>query len=732
MRRQPHKNRPPDRNHPASLPAEPNTRKRDSRAAAAVCVFLLLAVMLVFGQTFWHGFVNVDDQAYVFWNDEVKGGVTPHGVEWAFTTKHAANWHPLTWLSHELDCQLYGPHADLDLDAGRAAKKATGCGFYAPYAGGHHLTSVLLHAANAILLFLVLWRMTGALWSSAFVAAVFALHPLRAESVAWVAERKDVLSGLFFMLTLAAYVGYARRPASLGRYLAVVVLFALGLMAKPMLVTLPFVLLLLDYWPLGRMPPADCIDGPRPAERSHSERGNEGFPQQSWLRLIVEKLPLLALSAGSCAVTLWAQRDAIVSSDRVDFPSRIANAVVSCGDYLSQLFYPVNLAMMYPHPLDGLPAWRVALALLALTAISIAVLIGWRRRPYLIVGWLWYLGMLLPVIGLVQVGFQAMADRYTYLPQIGLCVALTWLAARLVASWPRHRLLCGSIAAFILLDLMVCAWQQTWYWRDNQTLWTHALACTSKNAAAHHGLGCALSELDHDDEAVAEFEEALRIRPDLAEARFNLGAALERRKNIDAALEQYRQAVRYEPTLAEAHYNLGVILANRGQNDEAIVEFQNTLKYKPDQANAHYNLATCLDGQGKCAEAMLSWREALRLQPNNVDTVDQVAWRLATSPDASLRNGEKALELAERAIRLSNGNDPKRLGTLAAAYAEVGRFSEAVETADRAIDLAVRLENAETVDAIRAQIKETADALRAQIKLYRANRPYHEQPGEPR
>jgi tetratricopeptide (TPR) repeat protein len=450
------------------------------------------------------------------------------------------------------------------------------------------------------------------------------------------------------------------------------------------------------------------------------------------LRLIVEKLPLLALSAGSCAVTLWAQRDAIVSSDRVDFPSRIANAVVSCGGYLSQLFYPVNLAMMYPHPLDGLPAWRVALALLALTAISIAVLIGWRRRPHLIVGWLWYLGMLLPVIGLVQVGFQAMADRYTYLPQIGLCVALTWLAARLVASWPRHRLLCGGIAAFILLDLMVCASQQTWYWRDNQTLWTHALACTSKNAAAHHGLGCALSELDRDDEAIAEFEEALRIRPDLAEVRFNLGAALECRKNIDAALEQYRQAVRYEPTLAEAHYNLGVILANRGQNDEAIVEFQNTLKYKPDQANAHYNLATCLDGQGKCAEAMLSWREALRLQPNNVDTVDQVAWRLATSPDASIRNGEKALELAERAVQLSNGNDPKRLGTLAAAYAEVGRFSEAVETAERAIDLAVRLENAETADAIRAQIKETADALRAQIKLYRANRPYHEQPGEPR
>jgi protein O-mannosyl-transferase len=738
MRRGPQKNRPPDHDHPAPLPAEPNTRTRDSRAATAVCLFLLLAVMLVFGQTVWHGFVNVDDQDYVFQNSEVKDGLTLHGIRWAFTTGEAANWHPLTWLSHMLDCQIYGPHASLDLDGAHAAQNhKQDCESFARYAWGHHLTSVLLHAANAILLFLVFWRMTGALWPSAFVAAVFALHPLRAESVAWVAERKDVLSGLFFMLTLAAYVGYVRRSFSLVRYLAVVVLFALGLMAKPMLVTLPFVLLLLDYWPLGRMSRSGGTDigfwfprsaweptyrdTPCPAERSHAERGNEGGPQQSWLRLIVEKLPLLVLSAASCAVTLWAQRNAIVSSERIDFPSRIANAVASCGDYLVQLFYPVNLAPMYPHLGSALPVWHLAAASLALVAICAAVLIGWRRYPYLPVGWLWYLGMLVPVIGLVQVGSQAMADRYTYLPQIGLCVALTWLAAGLVASWPRHRLLCGGVAALVLLDLMFCAWQQTWYWHDNRTLWTHTLNCTTRNEVAHYGLACALSELGQEDDAIAEFENALTIRPNFAEARFNLGLTLERRKKIDAALEQYREAVKSRPDLAEAHYNLGAIFADRGQTDEAVAEFRKTLDTKPDDANACYNLAVCLCNQGKTAEAMPYWRKTLRLQPNNVDTVDQVAWRLATCPDASIRNGKEALDLAQRAVRLSGGDDPTPLGTLAAAYAEVGQYSEAVETAQRAIELAARRGDAAT-----------AGDFRAQIKFYRANSPYHEPPGQPR
>jgi tetratricopeptide (TPR) repeat protein len=439
--------------------------------------------------------------------------------------------------------------------------------------------------------------------------------------------------------------------------------------------------------------------------------------------LIVEKLPLLALSAGSCAVTVWAQRNAIVGNEQIDFPSRLANATVSLAGYLAQWLHPANLAALYPLPRSGVAPGRVIVAMLAVAAISVAVWIARRRYPFLIVGWLWYLGMLVPVIGLVQVGSQAMADRYTYLPQIGLAVALVWLAAQFVASSPRWRLPSAAVACLILLDLIVVAWLQTAYWRDSKTLWAHALDCTTDNWMAHEGFGSSFAELRQYDEAIAEFQEALRIHPGFAQARVSLGLALERRGERgdgDAALEQYRQAVRCDPTLADAHYNLGVLLVNRGKIDEAIAEFLSALRYKPDHADAHYNLATSLDRQGKHVEAMASWREALRLEPNNIDTVDEVAWRLATSPDASIRNGRQALDLAREAVRLSHGDVPRPLGTLAAAYAEIGQFSEAVETAQRAIDLAVRLGDGAT-----------AEELRAQITVYRANRPYHESPGQP-
>ena len=351
---------------------------------------------MVFGQTVRHEFINCDDDQYVYENPQVARGFTAQGIVWAFTHFHSANWHPLTWLSHMLDCQLYGLN----------------------HPGGHHLTNVLLHAASAILLFLVLRQMTGDLWPSAFVAALFAIHPLHVESVAWVAERKDVLSGLFFMLTLAAYVGYARRPFSLLRYLLVTVLFALGLMAKPMLVTLPFVLLLLDYWPLGRIGAA-VPQSPQQAR----------LPRQSSLalrRVLLEKLPWLVLTAASCVVTRFAQQTALVSTERLPLPSRIANALVSYVAYLGQFFYPVGLAVLYPYPQSTLPIWKIVGALLLLVGISLAVLACRRKCPYLLVGWLWYLGMLVPVIGLVQVGDQSMADRYTYLTQIGLYIALAW------------------------------------------------------------------------------------------------------------------------------------------------------------------------------------------------------------------------------------------------------------------------------------------------------------------
>ena len=525
--------------------------KHNTYNVAAVCGFLLLAVALVFGQTVGHEFVNYDDDEYVVENPQVTRGLTASGIVWAFTTVHNSNWHPLTSLSHMLDCQLYGLRA-----------------------GGHHLTSILFHAAVAILLFLVLLRITGDLWPSAFVAAVFAIHPLRAESVAWVAERKDVLSGLFFMLTLWAYAGYARRPFSLGRYLTVVLLFALGLMAKPMLVTLPFVLLLLDYWPLGRL----------------------GLPAAGISRrVVVEKLPLLALTAASCVATFIAQDKAVVAIDVIPLPSRIANALVSYVAYIGELFYPIGLAVLYPYPESGLPIWKVAASTVALAGISTAALVWRRRFPYLFVGWFWYVGMLVPVIGLVQVGLQSMADRYTYLPQIGLCIAVTWGVAQLAASW-RHRFrVYGAVSALAVLVLMGLAWRQTSYWRDSETLWTHTLACTARNFLSHNNLGLVLAERGKVDEAIAHFQKAVELKPGYADAHQNLGVALAGRGQFDAAIPHYRKALELKPDYPDiTHNNLGIALARRGQFDAAIAHFQKALELKPDYADARNNLDLAL------------------------------------------------------------------------------------------------------------------------------------------
>jgi protein O-mannosyl-transferase len=630
-------------------------------------MFLLLAVAMVFGQTLGHEFLNNDDEEYVYWNNEVKNGLTLHGVQWAFTANHSANWHPLTWLSHMLDCQLFGPHADLNANG---SPPTLPCGRYSPYAWGHHLTNVLLHAAATVLLFLVLWRMTGSLWPSAFVAAVFAIHPLRVESVAWVAERKDVLSGLFFMLTLAAYVHYSRRPFSIARYLAVFASFALGLMAKPMLVTLPFVLLLLDYWPLGRM--SLFGDSSRSPETT--------VPSSPW-HLFAEKLPLLALSAASCAATLWAQGKAIALNEHIVFPSRLANAVVAAVDYIVQLFCPMNLAPMYPHPLDSLPVWRIVAASATLAAISAAAWIARRRYPYIIVGWLWYLGMLLPVIGLVQVGLQARADRYTYLPQIGLVVALAWSAAAIVARWPRCLRLCQVGGVAVVLILMACAWQQTTYWHDSKTLWTHTLACTSNNALAHQGFGITLAEAGQRDDAVAEFETALTIQPNLTAARLNLAKCLEHQGKVDRTITEYRRVVQELPDLPSVRNSLATLLARRGETIEAVSQ----------------------------------WREVVRLQPNNLRVLNELAWALATSSDASLRNGLDAVAFAKRAAQIAGGRNASVLATLAAAYAENQQFREAIEVTQQGIAIANQAGNTAM-----------ADALRARLKLYQSGIPYRE------
>ena len=602
--------------------------RKDRWLVFGICVFLGAITWLVFGQTLRHDFVNVDDTDYVIKNVEVARGLTIEGAVWAFTHFHASNWHPLTWISHMLDCQIFG---------------------LSP--GGHHLTNVLLHMATAICLFLVLRQMTAAFWRSAFVAAVFAIHPLRVESVAWVAERKDVLSGLFFVLTIGAYVRYARRPSRVG-YAALTVLFALGLMCKPMLVTLPVVLLLLDYWPLNRL----------------GQSGNRNF--FTVLRhLVLEKLPLVALAAASCVVTLFAQKGVIQPFASISFPVRAANAFISYVAYLRQLFWPSNLAALYPFP-SGSIAVPGILSLILLAGISLGVFVLRRRYPYLVTGWLWYLIMLGPVIGILQVGIQARADRYTYLPQIGLYVLLTWAVADLCARWRYTRLVPGILALILLPALAFTARLQASYWQDSQSLWTHAIACTSDNAAAQTNLGQAYYEKGTMDKAIAHYERALQI----------------------------------DPNQVLAHSALGLALLDAGRPDESVTHLRKALEINPNFADAHYNLGNTFLQMGRANEAIAQYYQTLAINPHDIEALNNTAWILATWPEATIRDGTRAVELAERADSFTHGESPVISATLAASYAEAGRSADAVKSAERALRLATALGNAARADSIRAQI----------------------------
>ena len=553
---------------------------------------LVAAVWLVFGQTRQYGFVNYDDDVYVYRNPVVARGLTRDGVAWAFAGGHADNWHPLTWLSHMLDAQLFG---------------------LAP--AGHHVTSVLLHALAAALLFLVLHAMTGTFWRSAFVAAAFAVHPLRAESVAWVSERKDVLSAVFCMLVLAAYLRYTRRPASLARYLVVAVLLALGLLAKPMLVTLPVVLLLLDYWPLGR------------------------FASVPVRRLLLEKAPLLALAAVSSLMTVRAQHLAIQPLEQFSLPHRLANAAVACVTYLGALLAPRGLAAFYPHESHAPAVVALALVLLALLTV-IAVLLR-RERPYVFVGWLWYLVMLAPVSGILQVGAQARADRFTYLPQIGLLVVLAWGVAELCGASRPRRVAASAVAAAWLVLIGVRAHAQAGTWRDSETLWRQALAVTERNGIAHGNLGAALLEAGRTEEAMAHLREALEIAPTHEEAHTNLANALVATGQVDEALVHYRRAQELDPTRADAAFNLGNGLLAAGRTEEAIAQFQAALAIAPDLARAHNNLGNALQ-QALALQKLERVAEAIAHYRTAVSCGRGTPTRTTTSPSRTWRRGRRA------------------------------------------------------------------------------------------
>jgi Flp pilus assembly protein TadD len=563
--------------------------------------------LIVYASVRHHDFVNFDDDDYVTANPVVLRGLTWHGVAWAFTTEHAVNWHPLTWLSHMLDVQLYG------LDA-----------------GAHHLTNLLFHIGNTLLLFGLLHRMTGALGRSAFVAGLFAVHPLHVESVAWVAERKDVLSTLFWMLTLWAYIEYVKRPdlrqSSRRRYAAVLLFFALGLMAKQMLVTLPLVLLLLDFWPLGRVG-----IGPNPA-------GGWAPARDGWAtagRLVWEKLPLLALAAASSIATfvIHQRGGAVIILSAIPLQLRIENALVSYVVYIGKMLWPAGLAVLYPYP-QSLSAWSVAVAFVTLTGISVAVIWAAPRRPYLPVGWFWYLGTLVPVIGLIQVGDQAIADRYTYIPLIGLFIIVAWGVPDLLVRWPLRRVVLPKIAlpaaaCLVILACAITARGQLEYWEDSTTLWTHTLAVTTRNNIAHNNLGATLADQGKTDEAIAHYSEALRIKSDYADAHNNLGVALADQGKLDEAIAHYSEALRIKPGYSDAHSNLGIALADQGNLDEAIAQFTEALRINPDSAKAHNNLGVALASQGKLDEAIAQFTEALQVKPDYADARNNLELALA-------------------------------------------------------------------------------------------------------
>jgi Tfp pilus assembly protein PilF len=530
---------------------------------------LAVAVVAPYAQLLGARFINFDDPSYVTENAYVRQGLSGVSVRWALTATEMGSWHPLTWLSHLLDVELFGMNA-----------------------GGHHATSVALHTVSTIALFLVLRRMTGRDGASALVAALFGLHPLHVESVAWISERKDVLSTLFLFLALAAYASYAARPDA-WRYAAVVLLFALGLMSKPMLVSFPFLLLLLDVWPLGRM------------------------TRSTWARLVVEKLPLFAMTVAMALVTLRTQRGAMGSAEKYPLARRVANAALAYVTYLRKTLWPVDLSCFYPYP-RTLAAWSVVSAVVLLAVVSVVVVRRAREQPYLFVGWFWFVGMLVPVIGLVQVGAQALADRYTYVPLIGVFIALVWGAAELAERRRVPLAWRGAAAVVVLAACMIATWRQVAYWRDSTTLFQHALAVDADNYMAYVQVGAQYDADGNVPEAMRYYETALRVKPDYAEAHNNLGLILAKQGDAAGAATHYDAALRAEPFYADAHYNRGLLLQRSGQLDEAVAEYRRALELRPSYASAHSNLGVILYARGELEGARAHLTAALRLQPTHV------------------------------------------------------------------------------------------------------------------
>jgi tetratricopeptide (TPR) repeat protein len=642
-----------------------------------ICLFLIAVILAVYWQVTDYDFVNYDDINYVTENPHVRSGLSLKGIAWAFSTTHASNWHPLTWLSHMLDVQLFGLKP-----------------------GWHHLVNVFFHIVNTVLLFLIFNRMTRALWPSAFVAALFALHPLHVESVAWVSERKDVLSTFFWMLTMGAYAFYVEKPDT-KKYLLTLGVFALGLMAKPMLVTLPFVLLLLDYWPLNRfqtpipaggnssrLPDANNPGAKKKKPKKSADRNNAEIKKAmhfsgQWpvlLALIKEKIPFFALSILSSVITVYAQQDAVESIEVIPVGARIANALVSYINYIGKMFWPRELAILYPHP-GMVPAWQAAGAALILALATFFVIRLMRRFRYLALGWFWYLGTLVPVIGLVQVGLQAMADRYTYVPLIGLFIMIAWGIDDISSRWRQKRAILAVVSVLALSGLMLSTWNQLPCWRDSVSLFQHALKTTQNNSTAHLNLGMALVDQRKMDEAVSHFMEVLKINPGEEKAYINLGYTFYKVGKYDEAIAWSREALRINPGSAKAYGNIGNSLVKEGKMAEAISIFKEGVRVNPNDAHGHYNLGNAHMSLRQTGEAISQFREAIRINPDYVDAHNNLGNALATQG----KTGEAIAQFRE-AVRINPGYVNAYIN-LGYASAEEGKLEESIAYFKKALSL---------------------------------------------
>lgn len=677
-----------------------------------VCLFLLIAILVVYWQIRNHALINFDDIPFILMNPHVRNGLSFKGIAWAFSFPGHDYWHPLTWLSHMLDCHLYGLKF-----------------------GMHHQISLILHILNSILLFLAFKKMTGAVWKSAFIAVVFALHPINVESVAWLAERKNVLSLFFGLLTILAYIHYSKRPSVL-KYLPMLFVYALGLMSKPMVATLPFALLLLDYWPLCRINLTHSVGN----NQKPTEPNNTRFQKSRALHLVLEKIPMFMLSALCIFLSsLAVQRlGSVISTASVPMTLRIENALVSYISYIAKMIWPHNLAVYYPFP-QTLPLWQVAGAGLLLVCISFLVLLKVRSKPYLAVGWFWYIGTLVPVVGLVQAGlWPAIADRFTYVPFIGLFIIIAWGVPDLFDQWHYREIKLSILAAAFFATLAATTYQQVGYWRNSITLFEHALDVTTNNYIAHQKLGEALKLQNKNAAAANHYLEALRIKPDMfatqlflgmllrdegelnkainhlskalrlkpdrSEPYYELGVTLEKQGDFDGAIRHYLEALRIKPDLAKAQNNLGIILARQKKDKEAIFHFHEAIRIDSDYTDSYFNLAVMYANQKKIEKAIRYYKKALYLNPNMAQALYNLSWILISSEDKKFRNGEEAVKLTERLCKITQNHQWLALDALAAAYAETGRFDKAVSVAQKALELALKQGSNELVLGIKKRL----------------------------